>query len=161
MTKKDVKWEWTEKCQGAFEQIKECLTTAPLLKMPDPSRSFEVIADASKTAVGAVLMQDNHPICYASRKFIPAELNYSVTDQEALASIHAVQIWRCYLEGTQFSLVTDHCPLTYLKSQPHLSRRQARWVEILEQFDFKWEYRPGRVNVADPLSRIPDSPDLQ
>ena len=106
-------------------------------------------------------MQDNHPISYASRKFIPAELNYSVTDQEALASIHAVQIWRCYLEGTQFSLVTDHCPLTYLKSQPQLSRRQARWVEILEQFDFKWEYRPGRVNVADPLSQIPDSPNLQ
>ena len=92
LTKKEVKWEWTEKCQEAFEQIKECLTTAPLLKMLDPSRPFEVIADASKTAVAAVLMQDNHRVCYASRKFILAELNYSVTDQEALASIHVVQI---------------------------------------------------------------------
>jgi transposase InsO family protein len=161
LTKKDVKWDWTAKCQEAFEHIKECLTTAPLLKMPDPSRPFEVVADASKTAVGAVLMQDHHPICYASRKFIPAELNYSVTDQEALASVHAVQIWRCYLEGTHFSLVTDHCPLTYLKTQPQLSRRQARWSEILEQFDFTWEYRPGRKNVADPLSRIPESPEMQ
>ena len=105
-------------------------------------------------------MQDSHPVCYASRKFIPAELNYSVTDQEALASIHAIQIWRCYLEGTTFKLVTDHCPLTYLKSQPQLSRRQARWSEILQQFDFEWEYRPGRANVADPLSRIPEAPDL-
>ena len=74
------------------------MTTAPLFKMPDPSRPFEVIADASKMAVGAVLMQDNHPICYASRKFIPAELNYSVTDQEALASIMLFKfgdaIWR-------------------------------------------------------------------
>ena len=113
---------------------------APLLKMPDPSRPFEVIADASQTAVGAVLMQDNHPVCYASRKFIPAELNYSITDQEALASIHAIQLWRCYLEGTTFKLVTDHCPLTYLKSQPQLSRRQARWSEILQQYDFEWEY---------------------
>jgi transposase InsO family protein len=161
LTRGDVPWSWTDKCQNAFEHIKECLVSAPLLKMPDPSRPFEVIADASLTAVGAVLMQDNHPICYASRKFIPAELNYSVTDKEALASIHAVQIWRCYLEGTHFNLVTDHCPLTYLKSQPQLSRRQARWSEILEQFDYKWEYRPGRKNVADPLSRIPASPEEQ
>ena len=161
LTKKDKTWEWTNECQQAFEHIKECLTSAPLLRMPDPSRPFEVIADASKKAVGAILMQDHHPICYANRKFILVELNYSVTDQKALASIHAVQIWRCYLEGTQFSLVTDHCPLTYLKTQPQLSRRQARWSEILEQFDFKWEYRPGRKNVADPLSRIPESPESQ
>ena len=113
LTKKEVPWKWTLKCQDTFEHIKECLTTAPLLKMPDPSKPFEVIADASQTAVGAVLMQDRHPVCYASRKFIPAELNYSVTDQEALASIHAIQLWRCYLEGTTFKLVTDHCPLTY------------------------------------------------
>jgi len=132
LTKKNGKWEWNEKCQETFEHIKECLTTAPLLKMPDPERPFEVVADASQTAVGTVLMQNNHPICYASRKFLPAELNYSVTDQEALASVHAVQLWRCYLEGTRFKLVTDHCPLTYLKSQPQLSRRQARWSEILQ-----------------------------
>ena len=56
LTKKEVKWEWTDKCQEAFEQIKECLTIAPLLKMPDPSRPFEVIVDASKMALGAVLM---------------------------------------------------------------------------------------------------------
>ena len=67
--------------------------TAPLLKMPDPSKPFEVIADASQTAVGAILMRDHHPVCYASRKFILAKLNYSVTDQEALASIHAIQLW--------------------------------------------------------------------
>ena len=84
--------------------------------MPDPTKPFEVVADASQTAVGAVLMQDSHPVCYASRKFIPAELNYSVTDQEALASIHAIQLWQCYLEGTKFKLVMDHYPLTYLKS---------------------------------------------
>ena len=93
LTKKEVKWNWTSKCQDTFDHIKECLTIAPLLKMPDPGKPFKVIADASQTAVGAVLMQDHHPVCYASRKFIPAELNYSVTDQEALASIHAIQLW--------------------------------------------------------------------
>ena len=93
LTKKEVKWEWTPKCQDTFEHIKECLTTAPLLKMPDPNRPFEVIADASQIVVGVVLMQDNHPVCYASRKFIPTELNYNVIDREALASIHAIQLW--------------------------------------------------------------------
>ena len=72
-----------------------------------------------------------------------------------MASVHAVQTWRCYLEGSKFTLVTDHCPNTFLKTQPTLNRRQARWSEILQPYDFKWEYRPGRTNVADPLSRIP------
>ena len=157
LTKKSAAWVWTPKCQQAYEKIKESLTTAPLLKMPDPSQPFEVVADASKTAVGAVLLQNGHPICYASRKFIPAELNYSVTDQEALASIHAVKIWRCYLEGTKFTLVTDHCPLTYLKTQPQLSRRQARWSEILEQYDYSWEYRPVAKLLQTPCQEFPKS----
>ena len=72
-----------------------------------------------------------------------------------LASVRAVQTWPCYLEGSQFTLVTNHCPNTFLKTQATLNRRQARWSEILQPYDFKWEYRPGRTNVADPLSRIP------
>ena len=78
LTKKDVKWEWTEKCREAFEQIKECLTTAPLLKMPDPSRSFEVIADASKTAVGAVLMQD-HLVIITIRSAMPTGSSFQLS----------------------------------------------------------------------------------
>ena len=72
-----------------------------------------------------------------------------------LALVHAVQTWRCYLEGSKFTLVTDHYPNTFLKTQPTLNWRQARWSEILQPYDFKWEYRPGRTNVANPLSRIP------
>ena len=71
-----------------------------------------------------------------------------------LALVHTVQAWRYYLKGSQFTLVTDHCPNTFLKTQPTLNRRQARWSEILQPYDFKWEYRPGRTNVADPLSQI-------
>ena len=72
-----------------------------------------------------------------------------------MASVHDVQTWRCDLEGSKFTLVTDHGPNTFLKTQPTLNQRQALWSEILQPYDFKREYRPSRTNVADPLSRIP------
>ena len=155
LTQTKKAWNWTEKCTEAFERVKYCLTHAPVLRMPDFSKPFEVVADASKYASGGVLLQEGQPIAFDSRKFNKAELNYTVSEQEMLASVRAVQTWRCYLEGSKFTLVTDHCANTFLKTQPTLNRRQARWSEILQPYDFKWEYRPGRTNVADPLSRIP------
>ena len=127
--------------------------------MPDFSKPFEVVADASKYASGGVLLQEGQPIPFDSRKFNKAELNYTVSEQEMLASVRAVQTWRCYLEGSKFTLVTDHCPNTFLKTQPTLNRRQAQWFEILQPYDFKWEYRPGRTNrqthlVAFPSDRL-------
>ena len=87
-------------------------------------------------------------------------LNYTTTDQECLGTVLALEEWRCYLEGaSDVTLVTDHQPLVYLqdqKSAEQLSRRQARWMERLSRFTFKWEYRPGRINVADPISRVHD-----
>ena len=123
--------------------------------MPDFTKPFEVISDASDFALGAVLIQEGHPIAYESRKLIPAEINYTVTEKELLASVHALTVWRCYLEGTHFKLVMDHRPNIHVQSQALLSRRQARWAEFLQRFNFVWEYRPGRDNVADPLSRLP------
>jgi hypothetical protein len=100
-------------------------------------------------------MQDGRPVAYRSKKFSPAEVNYTTGEQELLGIIQALDEWRCYLEGSEMVLVTDHKPITYLDTQPHLSRRQARWVEKLARFNYTWKYRPGRVNVADPLSRSP------
>ena len=82
------------------------------------------------------------------------------TEKECLAVIHALKIWRCYLEGQpkeRFTVVTDHNPLIHLPKQPTLSRRMARWSEYLQRFTFQWEYRPGRINVADPVSRRPNA----
>lgn len=147
---------WDASCQKAFEGIKLALTQAPTLKLPDFSKPFEVIADASVIGIGAVLLQEGHPIAYISRRLIPAEVNYTTTEQELLAVVHALNAWRCYLEGAahDFTIVSDHHPLVHLQTQPELSRRQARWVEFLQRFHWKWEYRPGRINVADPLSRV-------
>jgi hypothetical protein len=156
---------WTAECQAAFDEIKAALTTPPVLAYPDfraahdGVQPFEVIADASVHGVGAVLLQGGKPIAYESKKFIPAEYNYDTGEQELLATVHALRAFRCYLDGTTFRLVTDHEPLIYFQDKPRLSRKQARWYEFLQDFNYTWEHRPGRINVADPLSRRPDMAD--
>ena len=86
---------------------------------------------------------------------VPAEQNYHITEQELLAVIDALKAFLCYVDGTPFNLVTDQKPNTFLDTQPTLSRRQTRWSEYLQRFNFNWEYRLGITNVADPLSRNP------
>ena len=152
-------FNWDDKCQAAFDGVKHDLTHAPVLKSPDLTQPFELVSDACDEGIGAVLMQDKRPVAFESRKMIPAELNYTTTEKECLAVIHALKIWRCYLEGQpkeHFTIVTDHNPLIHLPKQPVLSRRMARWSEYLQRFTFNWEYRPGRLNVADPVSRRPN-----
>ena len=106
-------------------------------------------------------------MAYKSRKMLPAERNYPGGEQELLAVIHALTsiyiyqymstVWRCYLEGVKCTVVTDHSPNTFLQSKApeKLSRRQVRWVQFLQRFGMEWVFRPGRNNVADPLSRDP------
>jgi hypothetical protein len=155
LLKKDAHWAWTSERQLAFEHLKTALTTAPVLKIPDFTRPFEVVADASGSAIGAVLLQDGQPVAFESRVLSPAERNYPVGEQELLAVMHALRVWRCYLGGVHFSVTTDHNPNVYLPTIPQLSPRQARWSEYLQRFRFDWQYKPGRTNCADPLSRRP------
>jgi hypothetical protein len=83
-----------------------------------------------------------------------AEIKYHTSDKEMLAVVHALKIWRCYVEGTSFKVLTDHQPLIHFPTQPIISRRQVRWSEFLQQFDLKWEFVPGVDNLADSLSRL-------
>jgi len=145
---------WKPHHQKAFDALKQALVSAPTLKLPDLNKPFQVITDASDFALGAILLQDGRPVAYESRKLSSAEQNYHTTDKELLAVVHALSIWRCYLEGSTFKVITDHNPLTYLSTQATLSRRQARWAEKLSAYQFTWEYKPGVDNPADPLSRI-------
>ena len=159
LTRKLIRWSpdvWTPACQAAFEGIKQALINAPVLALPDFTKPFtmEVVCDASLIGIGAVLMQDGRPIAFESRKLTDAEVKWTTSEQELWAVIHALKTWRCYLEGLPFKVVTDHNPNIYFQTQKNLSRRQARWSEYLQRFDFEWLYRPGRINVADPLSRI-------
>ena len=156
LTSKTKPWVWSGRCQQAFESVKHALVHAPVLTLPDPALPYEVICDASIVRLGAVLLQNGKPIAFESRKLSSAETRYTTTEQELLAVVHAMRTWRCYLEGcVGCTVITDHCPLTFFETQPNLSRRQARWSEYLSRFRFSWVYRPGRSNVADPLSRNP------
>ncbi|MFN7692899.1 MAG: reverse transcriptase family protein, partial [Burkholderiales bacterium] len=94
-----VPWQWSARHDIAFARLKKALTDAPVLALPDFSKPFEVIADASLLGVGAVLMQEGRPVAYYSRKLTPAERNYSTGEQELLAVYCALKEWRCYLEG--------------------------------------------------------------
>jgi hypothetical protein len=127
----------------AIERVKTALTSAPCLALPDYSKPFEVVCDASIKGIGAILLQDGRPVAYESRKLTPAEQRWHTTEQELLAVVHAFKVWRCYLEGAVgVTVVTDHCPNTFFSTQPMLSRRQARWSEYLHQFNFGWLYVP-------------------
>ena len=112
-------------CQTAFDKLVSMLCNAPLLQLPDFEQPFILTSDASLVGTGAVLTQHNLPIAYKSSKFIPAERGYTTTEQELLGVIRALQEWRCYLEGGKHpvTLVTNHNPLIYLRSQTNLSRR--------------------------------------
>ena len=153
---KDKDFDWQQAEQQAFDQLKLALTTVPVLILPNPDKPFIITTDASDFAIGAVLSQDqgkgDQPITFESRKMSPAELNYPVHEKELLAMVHAITIWRPYLEGQQFTAITDHASLEYIKSQKTLFWQQARWLEVLQSTDFIVKYWPRKQNeVADTL----------
>jgi len=156
----EVAYIWSAAAQEALESLKTKLASAPVLVQPDFTKDFVLHTDASDTAVGAVLMQDQgqglQPIAYESRKLTPAEKNYPVHEKELLAVMYALKQWRHYLLGAHSKVQTDHKSLTFIQTQPHLSQRQARWMETLQEYDVTIEYLKGEANVvADALSRLP------
>jgi hypothetical protein len=161
LKKKDAPFVWDSRQQQAFDEIKKRMCEEPLLIIPDPALPYVVETDASGFAYGASLQQDQgkglQPVAFLSRKMIPAERNYATHEQELLAIVRALREWRHYLHGAHFTVYSDHGPLRYMQTQPHLTSRQARWQEILSEFDFTIEYKPGKKNVvADALSRRAD-----
>ena len=159
LTRKEAVWHWSTACQSAFELLKEKLTAAPVLAAPDFSKPFEVVADASDFTLGAILLQEGRPVAFESRKLTSAECNYHTPEKELLAVMHALNIWRCYLDGSRFTIFSDHEPLKYLRTKASLLPREVRWSQFIERFDYSWEYREGRINAADPLSRARHAPE--
>ena len=152
--KKDVGFRWGEEQERAFQLIKDKLTNAPLLSLPDFSKTFEIECDASGVGIGAFLMQDRRPIAYFSEKLNGAALNYPTYDKELYALVRALETWQHYLWPKEFVIHTDHESLKHLKSQHKLNKRHARWVEFIETFPYVIRYKQGKENVvADALSR--------
>ncbi|GAU30442.1 hypothetical protein TSUD_392550 [Trifolium subterraneum] len=154
LTRKGAAFVWDELCENSFNLLKQKLTSAPVLVIPDPDKKYVVYCDASHKGLGCVLMQDGAIVAYASRQLKLHEENYPTHDLELAAIIFALKIWRHHLYGVQFALYSDHKSLRYLFDQKELNMRQRRWMEYLKDFEFELNYHPGKANVvADALSR--------
>ena len=151
--------EWTNDCTQAFQCLKNCLCTAPILYSPDFTQPFVVQTDASDRGIGAVLSQldtdgTDHPVSFYSRKLLPREEKYATVEKECLAIRDAVNAFKVYLLGRQFTIQTDHRALEWLNKLKDNNARLSRWSLALQPFDFQVNYRKGSANAnADGLSR--------
>ncbi|RVW30101.1 Retrovirus-related Pol polyprotein from transposon 17.6 [Vitis vinifera] len=156
---KDAKFFWDERCQKSFDQLKQFLTTAPIVRAPNWQLPFEVMCDASDFAIGAVLGQRKYgkpyEIYYASKTLNEAQRNYTTTEKELLAMVFALDKFRAYLVGSFIIVFTDHSALKYLLTKQDAKARLIRWILLLQEFDLQIRDKKGVENVvADHLSRL-------
>ena len=158
LLKKGETFEWTDECQQGFIRIKETVSNAEILSLPDFSKPFALYTDASGKGIGFYLVQKHNgvlkPILFGGRVLSDAERKYAPTDQELLAVFYAVKRCYIYLYGHDFVVYTDHQPLTFLKSFKDIINKRFRWIQYLEEVGVKLVHVPGKENVlADFLSR--------
>ena len=120
------------------------LTTAPILKITDPTKDFVLCTNACNEGLGGVLTQEGHVIAYDWRNLKTHEKNYATYDLELDAFIHALKMWRHYLIGRKFELMSDNINLKYLLVQQNLNARQARWLAFLNDYDFEITHIKGK-----------------
>ncbi|WVZ58463.1 hypothetical protein U9M48_008738 [Paspalum notatum var. saurae] len=130
LLKKGVPFHWTKERQAAFDELKRRLTTAPVLTLPDLTKSFTVYCDASEEGLGCVLMREGKVIAYASRRLRKHEVNYPTHDLELAAVVHALKIWRHYLFGNKCEIYTDHKSLKYIFTQNELNMRREKMARV-------------------------------
>ncbi|CAJ2672860.1 unnamed protein product [Trifolium pratense] len=145
---------WTDNATQAFMQLKQALITAPVLSLPNFSKQFVVETDASGKGIGAVLMQEQHPVAYISKSLGPKQQAMSVYERELLAIVYAVQKWGSYLSHAPFVIRTDQKSIKHMLDQKLNTPFQQVWVAKLLGFDFEIHYKEGSSNLAaDALSR--------
>ena len=160
LLKKGAPFEWNERCQVAFTQLKHILCAAPVLQAPDFNKPFSLYCDASNEGVGAVLLQVRdsveHPVSYFSKKLNAAQRNYSTIEKELLSIILALQHFAVYVPtGAHVIVFTDHHPLKYVNKFRDKNLRLTRWSLFLQEFNLDVRHVKGKDNViADWLSRV-------
>ena len=152
LTSDNVKFEWSDSCEEAFQELKRRLASEPVLAFPRLGEPFVVDVDASDVAFGGVLMQKGrddflHPVGYFSDSVKSSQFSWAPTTKEAFALILAVRHWYVYLAGTKFVLNSDHNPLVHLREQKDPRGKFSRWILELEEFDYIVKYVPGVENV--------------
>jgi hypothetical protein len=164
LTRKEAEWTWTSRHQKAFDDLRDRVTSEPVLAHPELDKPFELEVDASGFAVGAVLLQKKedgkrHPIAYFSKTLNEAQRNYDVADLELLAVVMSLDNWRSFLAGSPHKVIvySDHQNLLYWKEPHKISRRVAREVLRLSEYNIEIRHIKGTANGrTDALSRRPD-----
>ncbi|GFT20428.1 hypothetical protein TNCV_4964311 [Trichonephila clavipes] len=160
LTESKQKFQWTKECEDSFLQLKEALTSSPILIYPQPDKPFILDTDASNESVGAVLSQEidgqERVVAYWSKCLSKPERNYCVTRKELLAIVKAIEHFHHYLYGQKFLLRTDHASLTWLMNFRNTEGQVARWIQRLNEYYFDIRHRKGSSHGnADALSRRP------
>lgn len=161
LTEKNATFVWTPDADEAFKELKRTLCNAPVLVLPKGNANYLLDTDASGESIGAVLSQrdeqgEEKVIAYLSKTLNRAERQYCVTRKELLAVVRAVSHFHCYLYGQKFKVRTDHSSLQWLLRFRHPEGQLARWIEILQEYDFAIEFRAGKQHQnADAMSRRP------
>jgi hypothetical protein len=161
LNKKNVKFDWSDACEQAFQYFKIAFTTAPILIHFDLDKKIYLEVNASDYVTDRTMSQIGddsllYPVAFFFKKHSTVECNYDIYDKELLAIIRALKEWRFKCESARFpiSILTNHKNLEYFMIKRLLSRRQVRWAEFLSRFFYEFKYRPGKLNgKADALTR--------
>ena len=159
---KNVKFQWTQNCQKAFDRIKSMLQSSPVLISPNYEKPFTLIIDASDIGAGGIVVQEDshgveHPVGYFSKKFLKHQKNYSTIEKETLALLLALSHFDIYLGSTPhvINVYTDHNPLTFIHKMKNKNQRLVRWSLTLQEYNLNIKHIAGKENVvADTLSRV-------
>lgn len=154
--KAEVNFFWDSNQDAAFNHLKLLCSQCPVLKYFDASAPAEIKCDASSKGLGAVLLQEGHPIAYASRALTDAETRYAQIEKEMLSIVFACRKFHCYIFGKETTVYNDHKPLEIIFKKPLLSApmRLQRMLLSLQWYDLKVSYRKGvEMQLADTLSR--------
>lgn len=175
LSRKYVRFKWSDECQAAFDCLKESLGSAPVLSYPDINRPFILYTDASDLAIGSVLCQSHasseedlddpsfeKPVYFLSHKLTDTQQRWSVIQKEAYAIVFSLQKLDHYLHDSNFVIRTDHKPLKYLLESPMENKTIQKWALAIAGYSCSIEYIPGKENcVADCLSRLPNSSTIK
>jgi hypothetical protein len=154
--KSGVEFQWGGAQEKAFQEVKEILTKAPVLAYYDVKKPVTVTCDASKSGLGAALLQDDKPVAFASRALTDAETRYAQIEKELLAVVFAFEKFNQYTYARAVEVETHHKPLVSIvkKSLTSAPPRLQRMLLRLQRYDFALKYRPGKeMIIADTLPR--------
>ena len=155
-----MKFKWDDKCQDAFNALKQCLTSPPILKHPTREGKFILTTDASGIGIGAILSQvqgdQEVVISYASKSLSSTQRNYCTTMRELLAVVYFIRYFKHYLWGNKFEIHTDHASLTWIRNFKNPDGMLARWISVLETYNYEISHRKSdQMRHVDALSRVP------